>query len=150
MKAKTVAFVLTAALAVYLVLVGLRGWALIQSGDPIAVGLGLAVLVLPALAIVLIFREIRFGQATARLGSLLSQRQQLPVDDLPRRPSGRPVRQAADARAQRCIEEVKNEPDNWVRWFELSVAYDWASDRTRARSAMRKAIDLERKTSGAQ
>ena len=147
MKSRSIALLLTAALAVYFLLVGLRGVALIQSGDAIAVILGIAVLVLPVLAAGLVAREIRFGQSTARLGETLAQRGELPVDDLPKRPSGRAVRADADARAQGLIEKVKAQPNNWVLWFHLSVAYDWAGDRARARQAMRRAIELERQAS---
>ena len=64
------------------------------------------------------------------------------VDDLPRRPSGRPVREAADAKFAEVRTRVQADPDSWERWFELSCAYDAAGDRTRARSAMRRAIAL--------
>lgn len=150
MKARSVALLLTAALVVYFVLAGMRGVALIQSGDVVAVVLGVAVLVVPLLAAGLIAREIRFGQATARLGEMLAQRGELPVDDLPKRPSGRPVRADADERAQRLIDQVKAEPENWVLWFHLSVAYDWAGDRARARQSMRTAIELERQSGSAK
>ena len=139
MKARSIALLLTAALAVYLVLVGLRGVQFIQSGDPLAIALGAAVLTLPILAAALVIRELRFGQATARLGAKMPD-----IADVPRRPSGRPVREVADERANALIAQVKDDPSNWMLWFELSVAYDWAGDRTRARQAMRKAIALEK------
>lgn len=150
MKARSVALLLTAALVVYFFLVGLRGVALIQSGDAVAVVLGIAVLVVPILAAVLVGREIRFGQSTARLGHVLAQRNELPIDDLPKRPSGRVVRADADARANALIEKVKAQPQNWMLWFHLSVAYDWAGDRARARQAMRTAIELERQSSSSK
>ena len=87
-------------------------------------------------------REWRFGRATQQLGEELAARGALPVDDLPRRPSGRPDRAAADARFAEVRTRVEADPDSWERWFELAVAYDAAGDRKRARAAMRRAIAL--------
>ncbi|MBK9435648.1 MAG: hypothetical protein IPN52_11245 [Micrococcales bacterium] len=61
MTAKRIALVMAGAFAVYAVLVAWRGWDFIASGEPAAVGLGLAVLLLPLLAGWLVWREVRFG-----------------------------------------------------------------------------------------
>jgi len=37
---------------------------------------------------------------------------------------------------------LEADPEVWERWLELSLAYDAAGDRRRARSAMRRAIAL--------
>ena len=52
------------------------------------------------------------------------------------------MREAADARFAEVRTRVEADPESWARWFELSVAYDAAGDRRRARSAMRQAIAL--------
>jgi Flp pilus assembly protein TadD len=64
----------------------------------------------------------------------------LPVDDLPRRPSGRIERAAADAAFTQYKEEAEAAPEDWRVWFRLSAAYDAAGDRKRARASMRTAI----------
>jgi Flp pilus assembly protein TadD len=143
MSARRIALVITAAVVVYLGLVVVRGFAFLASGDPVAQGLGVAVLVLPLLGLGLAVRELTFGRATERLGRQMAASGALPVDDLPRRPSGRVVREAADERARMRISEVDASPDNWQAWFRLAVAYDDAGDRRRARAAMRQAITLE-------
>lgn len=144
MKARTLALVITAAVLVYLALVAMRGIAFIRTGDPVAVGLGAAVLVLPVLGVGVAARELAFGRDTQRLMARLSDEGGLPVVDLPRRPSGRPVREAADAVAAERIAEVEGAPQDWRAWLRLALAYDDAGDRRRARAAMRSAITLER------
>jgi len=136
------ALLLVGVLAVYLVLVGWRGVLLVRTGDAVAVALGLAVLVLPVIAAVVVAREVRFGVATQRMARELEAAGGLPVDDLPRRPSGRVVRGAADATFAGRRAEVEAAPEDWRAWYRLAVAYDDAGDRRRAREAMRHAARL--------
>lgn len=128
----------------YAALVAFKGIALIQDGSPLGVLLGLAVLVVPLLGLALVVRELHFGAQSARLADALAAEGGLPVDDLPRRPSGRVDREAADAEFARMRAETEADPDSWQSWFRLSLAYDAAGDRTRARAAARHAIDLHR------
>jgi hypothetical protein len=133
---------LVVVLGVYLVLVGWRGVLLVRTGDVVGVGLGLAVLVLPAVAAVVVAREVRFGLATERMARELEAAGALPVDDLPRRPSGRVVREAADLAFAGRRAEVEAAPGDWRAWYRLALAYDDAGDRRRAREAMRHAARL--------
>ena len=142
MTARRTALLLVGVLVVYLVLVGWRGVLLVRTGDPVAVALGLAVLVLPVVAAVVVARELRFGVATQRMARELEADGGLPVDDLPRRPSGRVVREAADATFAGRRAEVEAAPEDWRAWYRLAVAYDDAGDRRRAREAMRYAARL--------
>lgn len=142
MKGKHWAVVMAFLLSVYLAFTAWRAWDFIAAGSWIAALLGVAVMVLPVIGVWILWREWQFGQATQRLGAELAERGELPVDDLPRRPSGRPEREAADARFVEVRTRVEAEPQSWARWFELAVAYDNAGDRKRARSAMRRAIAL--------
>ena len=139
---KWMAAVIAALLLVYLVFLGWRGVDFIRAGGVVPTLLGIAILILPLIGLWALVREWQFGRSTQRLGSELAARGELPVDDLPRRPSGRPVREAADARFVEVRTKVEADPDSWQRWFELSCAYDAAGDRRRARSAMRTAIAL--------
>jgi hypothetical protein len=134
--------VLVAVLLVYFVLTAQRAWTLLTSGSAVLALLGVGVLLLPVVGAVLVAAELRFGLATQRLGERLAAEGGLPVDDLPRRPSGRVERDAADAVFARRRAEVEAAPDDWRNWFRLGVAYDDAGDRRRAREAMRKAIAL--------
>lgn len=148
MRARTVAFVLVAVLAVYLVLVGWRGVVLVQdglrAGDLLSVLLGVAVLVFPVVGAWLVWREIRFGVDTQHLAEHLAGRGALPVDDVSRRPSGRPDREAAAAALSDAESEAADRPDDPASWYRLALAHDDAGDRRRARAAMRHAVAVWR------
>lgn len=147
MTARTVAWILALAVGVYLVFTAARSWALIASGDPVPILLGLSVIVFPLLGAWLIGRELIFGLRSQSLGRELGAEGGLPIDDLPRTPSGRIQRDAADERFVEYQVEVEQDPDDWRRWYRLAIAYDDARDRKRARAAMRRAIALHRATS---
>ena len=144
MRARTLATlaVAVAVLLFYAVFLGWRGVALLGSGSAAGVGLGVGLLVLPVLGVLLAWREVEFGRRTSRLAATLEAEGGLPVDDLPRRPSGRVDRAAADAHFARMREQAEDAPDDWRSWFRLALAYDAAGDRTRAREAARHAIAL--------
>lgn len=142
MSAKVAVAVLAAVLVVYFALVGWRGVMLLGSGEAVGIVLGASLLVLPLIGIWVLYREVSFGLASQRLGARLAAEGGLPVDDLPRRPSGRADREAAQAAFDRRRTEAELDPDNWRVWFRLGVAYDDAGDRRRARQAVRHAITL--------
>ncbi len=137
---------LAAVLVVYLVAVGQRGVLLILDGRPAFVLLGIGVLILPLLGGWIVVKELSFGRSTERLAAELSALGALPADDLPRRPSGRVDRAAADAAFAAYQREVEAAPASWAAWFRLALAYDAAGDRVRARRAMRRAIALHTAT----
>jgi len=138
--AKRTAFLLAVVFVAYAALLGWRGVLLIGTGDPVAVGLGIAVLVIPVLGAYLVGRELQFGRRTEALARELEAVGGLPVDDLARRPSGRIDRAAADEAFEKYKAEAEAAPGDWRVWFRLSTAYDAAGDRKRARATMRAAI----------
>jgi cytochrome c-type biogenesis protein CcmH/NrfG len=141
-RAKVAVVVLAVALVGYLLLLGQRGVLLVRTGNPVAVGLGVGVLVLPLLGAWALVRELRFGVRTEAMGRRLAAEGALPPDDLPRRPSGRVERAAADAAFPAARAQVEERPQDWRAWFRLGLAYDAAGDRRRARAALRHAADL--------
>jgi cytochrome c-type biogenesis protein CcmH/NrfG len=141
-RTKTTIGVLVAVVVFYAALIGFKGVGLLASGSRVGQALGVALLVLPLLGLLLVWREVEFGRRTAVLARELDAEGGLPVDDLPRRPSGRVDRAAADAQFKVMRAEVDAEPDDWRGWFRLALAYDTAGDRTRARQAARHAITL--------
>lgn len=142
MRTKAVVALMVVILVFYAVLIGAKGLAFIASGDPVAVVLGVGVLVLPLIGLALVWREIVFGRRSAELAAALEREGGLPVDDLPRRPSGRVERAAADEAFTARKAEVEAQPGRWQAWYRLALAYDDSGDRTRARSAVRRAIEL--------
>ena len=144
MRTKSTIAVLVVVLVFYAVLIGVKGVALLASGVLVGRVLGVALLLLPLLGLGVVWREIEFGRQTARLARTLDAESGLPVDDLPRRPSGRVDRVAADAFFERMRAETEASPEDWRSWFRLALAYDAAGDRTRARAAARHALTLHR------
>lgn len=140
------ALAVTALLVVYAVAIVHRGVMMIESGVPVLVGIGVAVLVLPLLVIGLVAREFFLAATVQRMADTLAAQGELPVDDLPRSPGGRIDRQAADAAFEPRRAAVEQRPDDWTAWYNLAFAYDAAGDRRRAREAVRRAARLFRAT----
>jgi tetratricopeptide (TPR) repeat protein len=141
--AKIGAVVMAVLLAVYLALVGWRAVQFVQTGEPVAVAMGVALIVLPVLAAWAIWRELQFGVRSQRLVRRLEEEGGLDLG-MPLRPSGRPERAAADDAFPAFRDAVESDPESWRAWLRLGLAYDAAGDRRRARSAVRRAIELER------
>ena len=132
------------ALIVYFLMLGRIAMAFIMSGKPAAIGLGLALLILPMIGIWAMVSTLRAGFAHQRLARIIhDEGMELDVSGLERTPSGRVRRDAADALFDLVRRELENDPDNWRRWYRLARAYDYAGDRRRAREAMSKAVEME-------
>jgi cytochrome c-type biogenesis protein CcmH/NrfG len=133
-----------AALLVYLVLLGRTAILLIASGTAVAVALGMALLILPAIGLWAMIATLRAGLAHQKLARLVAEDgMELDVSALPRRPSGRIDRDAADALFDTVRAELDTDPHDWRRWYRLARAYDYAGDRARARETMKKAVELQ-------
>lgn len=143
-RAKILAAAMVALLVVYLGLSLHRAVLLLGTDGWIAKGFGLALLVLPAVGVWALVREVLFGVRTEQLGRALEAEGGLPADDLPRTPGGRIVREAADERFHVHRAQTEEQPGDWRNWYRLSLAYADAGDRRRARSAMREAVALSR------
>jgi hypothetical protein len=132
------------ALVVYFVMLGRAALILIASGEVAPIGLGLAILILPVIGVWVLVATLKAGLAHQRLARLAREGgMELDVADLPRRPSGRFERDAADALFATVRTELEADPDNWIRWYRLARAYDYAGDRGRARETMKKAVQME-------
>ncbi len=132
------------ALVVYFLLLGRIAIAFVNTGEPAAIGLGLALMLLPLIGIWVMVSTLRAGLTHQRLARIVKDDgMELDVSSLPRMPSGRIERDAADALFESVRDELENDPDNWRHWYRLARAYDYAGDRSRAREAMRKAVELE-------
>ena len=132
------------ALVIYFLMLGRIAMAFITSGRPAAVGLGLALMGLPLIGIWVMVSTLRAGLAHQRLARIAREEgMELDVSSLPRMPSGRIERNAADALFETVRDEMEADPQNWRRWYRLARAYDYAGDRSRARETMRKAVDMQ-------
>jgi cytochrome c-type biogenesis protein CcmH/NrfG len=139
----TIAF-MCAALVVYLVLLGRAAVLMISSGRAVAIALGGALLILPGIGLWAMIATLRAGLVHQKLARLAAEDgMELDVSALPRRPSGRIERDAADALFDTVRTELDSDPRDWRRWYRLARAYDYAGDRSRAREAMKKAVELQ-------
>lgn len=145
-KGRILAALMIALLALYLGLSFQRAVLLLNTDGWIVKGFGVAMLVIPAVGTWAMVREIIFGARTEKLGRTLAEEGGLPEDNLPKTPSGRYVREAADQHFHTVREEVEANPEDWRGWYRLSLAYSASSDGRRARGAMRTAIALYRGT----
>lgn len=132
------------ALLMYLVFLGRIAVMLIGSGSLSAIGLGVALLIMPFIGLWAMVATLRDGFAHQRLSRLIAaDGMELDGGALPRRPSGRIERDAADALFHTIQDELDADPDNWQRWYRLARAYEFAGDRRRAREAMKTAVRLQ-------
>ena len=132
------------ALLVYLALLGRTAVLMLSSGRVVAIALGVALLILPGIGLWAMIATLRAGFAHQKLARLVAEDgMELDVGMLPRRPSGRIERDAADALFDTVRAELDSDPNDWRRWYRLARAYDYAGDRGRAREAMKKAVELQ-------
>ena len=144
MTTRIFAAVMAALLLMYLVLVVQLAFRLMAVGEPVATALGIALLVLPLIGLWALIAELVFGVRSERLARSLAAAGAMPLQDLPRSPSGRINREAADAAFGQFEAEAKQHPEAWESWYRLGLAYDACGDRRRARGAIRTAIATER------
>lgn len=143
MSARIGVAIMAAVLLLYILLAGQWAWLLLTSGDLLAVSMGAALVVLPAIGLWAVAREIWFGVRAERLGRTLEREGGLPDDEVLVRPSGRVIRSEGEAVFPRYRAEAEANPDDWRAWYRLGLAYDAAGDRKRAREAIRTAIRLD-------
>ncbi len=144
-KVLAIITVMVLILGFYFFLLGQRGVTLIQNGGVASISLGIGVLLLPILGLWIVWATLKAGFDHQRLASRIHEEGlELDVADLPRRPSGRIERDAADELFQQVKTEWEKDPVNWRNSYRLARAYDYAGDRGRARETMKRAVALER------
>lgn len=134
--------VMSVLLVLYFVFALMRAVALLGSGTPIAVLMGVALIVLPLIGFWALVRELLFGYRSTALIDRLDAEGLLPDDLGAAEPSGRANRESADLVFPRYQSEAEAAPESWRAWARLGVVYDACGDRRRARAAIREAISL--------
>lgn len=144
------ALVMAGALALYLVVAGDRAVKLITSGEPVGIIVGIALIVFFLAGAWALGRELVFGARLDRAVRALDAEDGMPAP-LPATPSGRAEKDAAERAFPIAKADVEAHPQAWQSWLRLSMAYDAARDRKRARMAARKSLDLRKlRKTGAQ
>lgn len=136
--------IISVLLALYFVFIGVRAVALIASATPIAVTMGIALIVLPLLGVWALWRELHFGRQATKLVDRLATEGRLPEERVDVSASGRPDREQAREAFPRYRDEAEASPESWQAWMRLGIVYDACGDRKRARAAIREAIALHR------
>lgn len=108
-------------------------WGFSRAGGAVGWGLAVSVGILLVLTVWVIWREVLFGMAAARL----SRRYAPPAGT-----EGTAREEFERARA--ALQEDDGTDQDWRAWFRLGLAYDALRDRRQARAALRRAIALER------
>lgn len=139
--ARRLTLILVVALIAYFILIGYRGFYLLGRSAWDLKLLGVVVLAFPLIGTWVIVAELRFGFTTQLLAEELNAEGADPEPEMPRLPSGRVDRAAADAYFELRRVEVETNPADWRGWYYLAVAYDLAGDRRRARASMRTAAE---------
>lgn len=135
---------MAALLVLYMVLVAQLAVRFLTVDEPTAKAMGIALFALPLVGLWALVAELVFGIRSEGLGRKLAAEGSDSFAELPRLPSGRVERAAADAAFPLFQAETEGAPDSWRSWYRLGLAYDACGDRRRARGAIRHAIALER------
>ena len=136
--------VMAACLALYLIVVGQRAVLMMTTGEPIAIGIGVALIVMPLIGAWGLYRELVFGLAADRLGRTLDAEGGMPEAETELTPSGRIAKADADPMISRYAQEADAAPSDWRARYRLGVVQDAAGRRKDARASIREAIRLSR------
>lgn len=136
-------YVLLALIAIYLFAIAGMVWGLVTSGTLLGIIMGIALIVFPLIGVVFIWKDVRFAMKGDALLAKMAEAGELPEDNLPKQPSGRPVRAVADAEFERWKTDVESSPEDYRAWARLALAYRASGDTSRARQAMRRALELD-------
>ena len=136
--------IMSVTLLIFMVVLGIWAWGLIQTGDPVPVAVGIVLIVVGLLGLTILYKELSFASRASKLGDRLEAQGTFPSEPLDVMPSGRFYQEDGDKLFEKYAEEVKTSPEDWSAWFKLGLAYDAAGDRKRGIKAVRHALDLEK------
>ena len=125
-----------------------RGLILLAEPNPLAVAMGVGIIIFPLFAFWALYAEIRFGLSSQKLQKRVVA-MNIPGLDLELRASGRATKESAEAELLR-VQGIAEGSEDFAAWFLLAEAYEAAGDRKRARSAMRKAILLAKNANSSE
>ena len=137
---------LAVAMLMYIGLIGVWAWMIARRGGGANLGLAFGMVLVGLVGLWILWSVLSNGYAHQRLAaSAMALGRDLDVADLPKMPSGRVQRDAADELFAQVKAEYEAEPESWVNAYRLARAYDYAGDRSRARDWMTRAVSMEKK-----
>ncbi|MGM1028639.1 MAG: hypothetical protein ACQEWM_02065 [Actinomycetota bacterium] len=140
---KSAALAMAALLALYVIVAGDRAVRFIATGEALGIAVGIALIVMFLVGAWALVREVVFGVQLEGAVAALEAEGGMPAP-LPGTPSGRADKEAAERSFPVAKADVEAHPESWQSWLRLSMAYDAARDRRRARHAARTALSLRR------
>lgn len=129
-------------LVLYFVVAGQQAVMFMSTGEPIAIALGVALLVLPLIGVWALIREVMFGVAADRLGRKLDAEGGMPEAEGELTPSGRITTEDAEPIVARYRDAADADPTDWRSRYRLGVVEDAAGRRRDARASIREAIRI--------
>ncbi|MFC7790254.1 hypothetical protein ACU045_14855 [Microbacterium sp. MAHUQ-60] len=144
MSSRISVVVMGAALLLYIVIAVWLGVMFFAVGTPAAVGMGIALVIIAPIGAWALVRELMFGFAAERLGSILDGEGGMPPAPAELTPSGRVRREDADPLVGSYTAAADEATGDWRARYRLGVVQDAAGRRKDARASIREAIRLSR------
>ncbi len=135
-------WVLSIATVLFIVVLAGFGVGYLRGGTTLGVIVGIALILMAVLGLWALWAEITFGRRTQQLAQELDAAGELPADEVSHTPSGRVVKEEAEALIAKYRAIAEADPSNWKALYNLGLVYDAAGDRKSARAAMRQALRL--------
>lgn len=123
-------------------------WGFSRAGGLVGWGLAAGVTILLVLTLWVIWRELLFGLAAARLNRRYresSPRDAAPGPDLDGADAGADDPARGREEFEQARSALQSGEEDWRAWFRLALAYEGLRDRKQARAAVRRAIALDRR-----
>ncbi|WP_295013957.1 hypothetical protein [uncultured Microbacterium sp.] len=134
--------IMAALLLLYVLVAGWYAVALFSGGQPLAVAMGVALVVLAVIGGWALVRELLFGLSADRLGRALDAEGGMPPAPENLRPNGRLQPDDAERLLGEYGAAADAAPADWRAQYRLGVVRDAAGRRKEARAAIRDAIRL--------
>ncbi len=119
-------------------------WILVQDPSLLVQVMGYALVVLPLLGAWGLTTELLFARRASKLTEKLRENGMFPDIGVTSMANESSRRNAALQEFGRFRKETQNNPDSWESWLRLGLVYYECGDKRRARSAVRKAISINR------
>ncbi|UYO98354.1 hypothetical protein OED01_06485 [Microbacterium sp. M28] len=133
-------------LILYFIVAGQQAFLFMGTGEPIAIAMGVAAIVLPLIGVWALIREIQFGVSADRLGRRLDAEGGMPEAETELTARGKIAEADAEGIVTRYRAAAESAPEEWRAHYRLGVVQDAAGRRKDARASIREAIRVEKQT----